>query len=112
MLIKSDLMIIREFDLKGISVHEPEADAPLIIYGDRKLPVSLPLKFVQPVAWRYLQIIKPSRQIHLLELPYRPSRDFRRKTLQLSLHPQVPSVSVGEGFDHNKKCNLSRDKCQ
>ena len=112
MLIKSDLMIICEFDIKSIAVHEPEADAPLIIYGDRKLPVSLPLQFVQPVAWRHLQIIKPSRQIQVLEFPYRPPGDFRRESLRLSLHVQVPSVSVGKCFDHNKKCNLSRDKCQ
>ena len=36
-------MIICEFDIKGIAIHEPEADAPLVIYGDRQLPFSLPL---------------------------------------------------------------------
>jgi hypothetical protein len=112
MLIKSDLMIICEFDIKGIAVHEPEADAPLIIYGNRILPDPLPLQFVQPVAWRYLQIIKPSRQIHVLEFPYRPAGDFRRESFRLSFHVQVPSVLVGKCLDHNKKCNLSRYTCQ
>jgi hypothetical protein len=105
-------MIIREFDIKGIAVREPEADAPLIIYGDRKLPVSLPLQLVQPVTWRYLQIIKPSRQIQVLELPYRPSGDFKPESLRLALHTQIPSVSVGKCLNHNMKCNLSRDECQ
>ena len=105
-------MIIREFNIESIAVCETEANPPLVIDPDGKLPFSLPLQFVKSVAWRHLQIFKPSCQIHVLDFADRPSGDFTGKSLRFSLKVQVSSVSIREGPDHNEYCNLSRDKCQ
>jgi hypothetical protein len=75
-------MIIGEFYIKGIAVHEPETNAPLIMNCNQKLTSSLPLQFVKPVARRHLQIFKPGCQVHIFELPFRPSRDVWRKSLR------------------------------
>jgi len=43
-------MIIREFNIEGITVHETEANPPLVIDSNGELPFSLPLQFVKLVA--------------------------------------------------------------
>lgn len=47
-------MIIREFNIEGIAINEAEANPPLVIDPDGKLPFSLPPQFVKPVVWRQL----------------------------------------------------------
>lgn len=47
-------MIIREFDIKSIAIHEPKTDAPLIVNRDGKLAFSIPFQYVKAVAWGYL----------------------------------------------------------
>ena len=94
------LMIIREFDIKSIAIHKPETDAPLIVDRDGKPAYSIPLQCVKAVAWRYLYIFKPGCQIDILQLPQRPSHDFRWESLRSSRRIQFLSVSVSKCLDH------------
>ncbi len=41
------LVIIRNFDVKGITINKPEADAPLVVDGNRMLPASVSPELVE-----------------------------------------------------------------
>jgi len=51
-------MVITDFDIVGIAVNKPEADAPLIIDGDGMLTFSVAPESVKPIAARYLQVFQ------------------------------------------------------
>ena len=65
----SFLVIVGDLDVVGVAVGETKADSPLVIDGNRMLPCPLSLERVKPVAWRDLEIIKPSREVDVLQLP-------------------------------------------
>jgi hypothetical protein len=62
-------VVVGDLDLVGVAVGETKADSPLVVDGNRMLPCPLSRERVKPVAWRDLEIIKPSRQVDVLQLP-------------------------------------------
>ena len=60
MLIKAflDSVIIANFDIEGIAIGEPKADAPLIVYGDSVLSFPVSAAGVELVTRRYLEVFK------------------------------------------------------
>jgi len=51
-------VIVRDFDLKGISIAPKEADPPLVVDPDAVLSLAAPLKFLQAIARRHAKILK------------------------------------------------------
>jgi hypothetical protein len=76
------------------------------------LPCPLSLERVKPVAWRDLEIIKPSRQVDVLQLPSCSLDHIRRKPSRLASRVQPLRVPIRERLDHVVMCTLSRDACQ
>ena len=69
-------MVIRYFNIIGVTVLKMEADSPLIIngYGIRTLPI--PLQGMEAIAGRNIQIIPAGGQINIF-----PSFVFKLKAL-------------------------------
>jgi hypothetical protein len=56
-------VIVCHFNIVGIALHEPEADAPLVVDGDRMLSFSVSAEFVEPIARRNPKVIQTRGQI-------------------------------------------------
>jgi len=89
-------VVVGDLDLVGVAVGETEADSPLVVDGNRMLPCPLSLERVKPVAWRDLEIIKPSRQVDVLQLPPCSLDQIRRKPSRLASRVQPLRVPVRE----------------
>jgi hypothetical protein len=50
-------MVIRNFHIVGITIDEPETDAPLVIDSNRILPSSISSQLVEPISWRNPEVI-------------------------------------------------------
>jgi hypothetical protein len=87
-------MIITDFDIVGIAVNKPEADAPLIIDGDGMLTFSVAPESVKPIAGRYLQVFQLSGEIQILKLSRCSSGDFRREPLSRAGGVHILRTSV------------------
>jgi hypothetical protein len=105
-------MVVRNLDVVGIRVDEPETDAPLVVDGDRMLSLPVSLKFVESVAGRDLQVLEARSQAHVLQLARRPLGNLLWKPFRLARRVQLLCVPVRERLDHRPKRNLSRDACQ
>jgi hypothetical protein len=46
------LVIIRNFDIIGITINKPETDAPLVVDGDRMLSFSVSPELVESISRR------------------------------------------------------------
>jgi hypothetical protein len=84
MLISSSSVVVGDLDIIGIAFGETKADAPRVVDGNRMLPCPLSLEGMEPDAGRDLEIVQLSRQVDVLQLPYRPLDDIRRKPSRLS----------------------------
>jgi len=60
-------MIICDFNVIRVSVEERKADSPLIIYGNRVLPLSLTSQGMKPIAWRNLQVIETCGKVNVFQ---------------------------------------------
>jgi hypothetical protein len=64
-------VIVRDFDLKGISIAPGEADPPLVVDPDAMLPFAAPLQLFQAIARRHAKILERDRAMKDQELPPR-----------------------------------------
>jgi hypothetical protein len=105
-------VVITDFNVVGVTIHEAEANTPLIVdrYGVLALPVAS--KGVESITGWCLQVIEPSRKVHILEFANRPPSHIRRESPRPSFHEQSGRPFVREGLDHTTKRNVSRDACQ
>jgi hypothetical protein len=60
-------MIVRYLDIISVSVRKPEADAPLIVYGDRVLSFPVSLQGVKAAARWNLQVVEPGGELNIFE---------------------------------------------
>jgi len=81
MVIVAPLMIVANLDLERIAVHEPKADAPLVVDTNGVLPSPVALERVQPIAWRNPEVVETRRQVHVLQLAGCSRRHVHGKTL-------------------------------
>jgi hypothetical protein len=75
-------MIVRHFDLVGITILPPEAHSPLIIDADAVLSYAIARKSLQPIRRRDTQIIQPFSGIKLNQFTPSQTMQFRRKMAQ------------------------------
>ena len=102
-------MVVRNLDVVGIPVDEPETDAPLVVDGDGMLSLPVSLKFVESVAGRNLQVLEARSQVYVLELSRRPLGDLPWKPFRLTRRVQLLRVPVRERLDHrsNVICHVT-----
>lgn len=98
-------MIICNLDIIGITVNEPEADAPLVVDGDGVLSFPIPRQRVKPIARRNFKIIEARCQVDVFKLPFRPSRDIRCQSFRPAGRVQFLCVFVCERLDHPSSVN-------
>lgn len=72
------LVIVGNLNVIGVVVFETKADAPLVVDTDRVLTLSVSPRLMELVPRRYLQIIQPCRDVHVLEFSPCPLDDIRR----------------------------------
>ena len=61
-------MIVRYFDIVGVTLLPPEADAPLVVDADAMLASTVTREPFQPVSRRDTQIVQPFGDIKLNQL--------------------------------------------
>jgi hypothetical protein len=93
-------VIVTELDVIRISIDEPKADTPLIVYSDSMLASSVSLERVQPVSGRGTKILQACRQVDILQPANCPTDDIRRHASGHPLREQVGSTPIREGLDH------------
>ena len=78
------------------------------------LPCSLSFERVKPVAWRDLEIIKPSRQVDVLQLPPCPLDHIRWKPSRFANRVQPLRMPIRERLDHvaSVLCHVTRVKAR
>lgn len=77
-------MVIGDLDVVCITVGEAEANAPLVIHGDRALPATVARESVQAVAARNSQIAQVTCKIDVLQPPYCPPNQLRWESRALA----------------------------
>jgi hypothetical protein len=105
-------MVITDLNVVSVAIDKPKADSPLIVDRNRMLPFPVAAKGVESVARRYFQIVKPNRQVQVLELSSRPLGDVAWNTPRLASGVELQSPSIRERLDHEAECNASRDSRQ
>jgi hypothetical protein len=107
-------VVVGDLDIVGVAVGEMKADSPRVVDGNRILPCPLSLERVKPVAWRDLEIIKPSRQVDVLQLPSCSLDHIRRKPSRLASRVQPLRVPIRERLDHavSVLCHVTRVKAR
>jgi hypothetical protein len=102
-------VIICNFNIVRITLNEPEADAPLVVDGDRMLSFSFSSEFVEPISWRNPKVIQARCQIYVLELSSRPPYYVWRQSLGPTGREQSLRVLVDETLDHasNVMCHVT-----
>lgn len=93
-------MIIRNFDIVSITGNEPEANAPLVIDGDRVLSFAVSPELVESIPRRSPKVIQERRQVDVLELSPRPPQYVWRQLLGPTSREQFLRVPVCEALDH------------
>lgn len=93
-------MVVNNFDIVRVIVLPSEADAPLIVDGDRVLAFPVGLERVQPIAWRYPEVGELGRHMYGLELPKGPARHVRRDTPRSPGSKQLLGLPIRERLDH------------
>ena len=96
-------MIVRDLDIVGITIDEPEANAPLIIDMDRVLSLPVSPELMEPIAARNLKIVYSRCQAHVLKLSPRPPSDVRRKLFRPPGVAKLLRLSVCKSLDHIPK---------
>lgn len=105
-------MVIGQFDIVGIALDIPEADALLVVDRDCVETRSISLKLMKPVTGRNREIRQTRRQINVLELTHRTSQYVRGKTFRFAGDIQFFRISIRKRPHHGSivTCNVMRVK--
>jgi len=93
-------VIIRHFDIVSITGNEPEANAPLVVDGDRMLSFSVSPELVESISRRNPKVIQARCQVDVLELSPRSPQYLWRQLLGPTGLEQFLRVPVCEALDH------------
>lgn len=52
-------MVIGDLHVVGITIIKAETDTPLVVDTNRVLAIAVRAKAMEPVAWRYTQVVDP-----------------------------------------------------
>jgi len=96
-------MIVADLDIIGIAIVKAKTDTPLIVDGDRILPLSVAGQRMEPIARRGLQIRQAGGQIDVLKLSRCPTTNVRGEAPGLARCINSLRLAVCEGFYHEKR---------
>ena len=94
------LVIVRDLDVVCVTIDEPEANTPLIVDADRVLSLPVLSELMESIAGRNPEVIYSRRQVYVLKLSPRPSRDVWRESFRPAGRVQFGRVPVCERLDH------------
>ena len=96
----SNLVIIDNLDIKGVTVTPPETDPPLLV--DPYAVLALPIAFqsLKLIRARNRKVLQISSRVQLLQLHQRPLLNVARKTLGVLTTPDPLGLPASKGFDH------------
>ena len=94
------LVVVCDLHLVGITIDEPEANAPLIVDTNRVLPLPILSKLMKTISWRNLEVVYSRRQVHVFKFTPRSPGDVRRKASRPSSSVKLLCLLVREGLDH------------
>jgi len=92
----SHSVVVTDLDLVRSSIAPPEADAPLVVDGNRVLAATVTPQAMKPVAPRHAQVSEGRRQMNVLELPRGADRYVRRESPRAAGQEQIAGPPVGE----------------
>jgi len=93
-------VVIREFNIVCVSIFKSETYAPLVVDGNRVLPLSFPLQFMKSITWRHFQILQPGREIEILQPPHCSFSNIRRKPFRLPRFVQLQCLLIRKRLNH------------
>ncbi len=85
----SCLVVVADFDIIGVTVHETKADAPLIVDCNRALTLSIVFQCVQAISRWNSEIFKLRNQIHILRFSDGTTCNVRREALRLAIEEKI-----------------------
>ena len=89
-------MVVTELNVERVTVHESEADAPLVVDGDGELAFPIPTERVQLVARREAQVAQAPCTMQHVQLSLSPSGDIRRNPTDGACHEQFFGAVIRE----------------
>lgn len=103
-------MVVADFDVGRITVHEPKTNAPLIVHGNGMLALAVIFERVKVIAWWHLQVAQHRRQVDVLEFTGSSPGHIGWEPGRFALQVQLSGAFVGECLDHraNVACNVTR----
>ena len=93
-------MVVADFNIIGLAVLEQKADSPLVVDGNRMLPLAVASKRMQPIARWNPEVAESGRRVYLFKLSQGPLHNVRREPTCLAGHEQVLRSLVCKGLDH------------
>jgi hypothetical protein len=93
-------VVIRDFNVVGISRAPAETDPPLLVDSDTVLPISVTPELLESVAGRDPKIFEDRGGIEHPEFPKSGPLDTRLKFLDGFTPKQALSLAVSETLDH------------
>ena len=78
-------MVVTHFDLVGVAIFKSKADPPLIVYGNRVLPLPVSGEWVQAITGRHFQVVQLFRQMHVFKFSGRSRSNIHGELLGLAL---------------------------
>jgi hypothetical protein len=89
--------MVHDLNVRSTISCPSKTQTPLIIDSNAVLAFSFTFWCLKAIAWRYLQILEPSRPLELLELSERLALE-RRPTLNRIARKQLFSIDTFESF--------------
>jgi hypothetical protein len=71
-------VVVRDFDIMGVTSGPSEADPPLVIDANAVLPASISRQPLQPVPWGNAQVMKRLRRVQKQKLSVCPALQIGR----------------------------------
>lgn len=105
-------MVVTHFDPVGVAIFKSKADPPLIVYGNRVLPLPVSEEWMQAITGRHFQVVQLFRQMHVFKFSGRSRSNIGGKLSALALGVELLRSFISEGLDHAANVTVSRDACQ
>jgi hypothetical protein len=93
-------VIVADFNVVGVTIGQPKADAPLVVHRDRVLAMPICLEGMQVIAPRHLEVVEAGGEMHILEFTNRTSDQVGWKPLGPSGREEIMGAPIRERLDH------------
>jgi len=95
-------VIVAALDVVRVPANEATTDRPLIVDRDRALALPIIPERVQPIAWRYLEVVQLGREVDVFEFAESSGSEIDRDSLRCAGGEELFRPAVSEGLDHRE----------